>query len=126
MALERRTYMLKVTSEIYLYNIRHYIGYDIGNRVNIEVFSSMLKENLRYHFSIGHSKITLLAILRYRRSKLRYRKEKNYNIVHYIVTLYEDAPNPPFLPPNIKPDIVEKEQISMENMPAISLYKDVV
>jgi hypothetical protein len=59
------------------------------------------------------------------RSKLRHGK-KFYDIVQDIVTRYEDAPNPPFLPPDIKPDIVEKELRSMENMPAISVDKDVV
>ncbi len=55
-------------------------------------------------------------------------EKKTYDIVHDIVTQYEDAPNPLFLPPDIKPDImiVEKEPISKENVPAVSVYKDVV
>ncbi len=51
---------------------------------------------------------------------------QNYDIVHDIVTWYEDAPNPRFLPPDIKPDIVEKEPISNEIVPAIFVYTDVV
>jgi hypothetical protein len=37
-------------------------------------------------------------------------EKKTYDVVHDIVTRYEDAPNPLLLPPDIKPDIVEKEQ----------------
>ncbi len=157
MALERRTCMLKVTSEIHVYNnnnIGHDIGYDIGYSDNIEVFSFDI---------VGNSSISYLDIrtpfwqfydvgLRYR---VRYRSffldieekiscsdimtllkhaschssiskvkttisKKKYDVVHDIVTRYEDAPNSLFLPPDIKPDIVEKEPISKENVPAIS------
>jgi hypothetical protein len=64
----RLTCMLKVISEIYVYNIGNYIGYYI--RYNIVVFSfdieekSSIPSNNRFSI-LGRSKTTLLAILRY-------------------------------------------------------------
>ncbi len=91
--------------------------YDIGLQYRIRYRRLLLRCRrivLRYRLPTGgRSKNTLLAILRYWRSKLRYRK-KAYNIVYDIDTRYEDAPNPFFLPPDIKLDIVGKEPISKE------------
>jgi hypothetical protein len=88
MALERRTCMLKVTSEIYVYNnknIGYDIGYDIGYRDNIEVFSfnilgksSILYLDIRTPF-LQFYNICLLYRVRYRSFSLQYRRKISFS-----------------------------------------------
>ena len=67
MALERRTCVLKVTSEIYVYNnnnIGYYIGYYIRYSDDIEVFPFYIVRKLL--ISYLDIRTPILAILRYR------------------------------------------------------------